>query len=110
MAQNAPEFRGDVENPNAAHLKKGIAGNVAAGKVNIFDPAAAPLGTDEEAAGYLAAPEEMQKAASLEAAPRGDTEHGITANVGPGWRPYHFYLTGILGTPAVMFVIYLATR
>jgi hypothetical protein len=110
MARNAPGYRGDVENPNATHLKEGLAGNVAAGKVNIFDPAAAPLGTDDEAAGNPASPEQLQKAALHEAAPQDDREHAISAQVRPGWRPYHIYLVGTLAVLVIVIAIYWGTR
>jgi hypothetical protein len=110
MAQNAPGYRGDVENPNATHLKEGLAGNIAAGKLNIFDPAAAPLGTDEEAAGNPPTQEQLKTAALHEAAPHGDREHAISAHVRPGWQPYRVYLVGTLAVLIIVIAIYWATR
>jgi hypothetical protein len=58
------------EGRSAARLRADIDGGRTRDKVNVTDPAAAPLGTDEEAAGTPPSPEELALARAN--APRED--------------------------------------
>ena len=62
--------------PNTAQLKDAIDTGKTGDKVAFPDPAAAPLGTDDEAGGNSPTPEQIRMAAEQESGPR----HGI----GPG--------------------------
>lgn len=64
MGQRAP----DPARPGStsAQLKHDINSGLTGDKVNFFDPAAAPLGTDEEAGGTPPSPEEIHQARMAE--------------------------------------------
>ena len=64
MGQRAP----DPARPGStsAQLKHDINSGLTGDKVNFFDPAAAPLGTDEEAGGTPPTPEEVHQARMAE--------------------------------------------
>lgn len=74
MGQRAPEPPpeamppADVLRPGStsAQLKHDINSGLTGDKVNFFDPAAAPLGTDDEAAGTPPTPEEIHQARMAE--------------------------------------------
>lgn len=70
---------GEGAEPTPAHgvetadaLRKAIDQGQAADKVDFPDPAAAPLGTDDEAAGHPPRPEQVRLAAAAELGPRRD--------------------------------------
>ena len=67
MGQRAP----DPVRPGctAAQLRHDIDSGLTGDKVNFFDPAAAPLGTDEEAGGFPPTPEEIYQARMTERSP-----------------------------------------
>ena len=54
------------EAPTSAQLRHGIATGKSRDKVSNIDPAAAPLGTDDEAAGMPPSKDEIQQAAKHE--------------------------------------------
>jgi hypothetical protein len=58
------------EAPTSAQLRHGIATGKSRDKISNIDPAAAPLGTDDEAAGNAPSQDEIRKAAQQEL--RGD--------------------------------------
>lgn len=69
MGQRAPDpARPDFVRPGStsAQLKHDINSGLTGDKVNFFDPAAAPLGTDEEAGGTPPTPEEIHQARMAE--------------------------------------------
>lgn len=53
---------------NAEQLRSAIDSGETGDKVDVLDPAAAPLGSDAEAGGYVASPEEIALDAETEAA------------------------------------------
>lgn len=59
------------DRPTAAQVRQGIDQGQGSDKVNFPDPAAAPLGTDDEAAGHPVTPD--QAAAALKSEKRGGT-------------------------------------
>lgn len=67
MGQRAPAEtrRGSTSDQLRHDINSGLTGD----KVNYFDPAAAPLGTDEEAAGTPPTPEEVHQARMAERSP-----------------------------------------
>ena len=69
MGQRAPGQRAPDEarpGSTSAQLKNDINSGMTGDKVNYFDPAAAPLGTDDEAAGTPPTPEEIHQARMAE--------------------------------------------
>ncbi|HLU91561.1 MAG TPA: hypothetical protein VKZ46_03150 [Pedomonas sp.] len=68
MGQRAPEPPPADVRPGStsAQLKHDINSGLTGDKVNYFDPAAAPLGTDEEAGGSPPTPEEVHQARMAE--------------------------------------------
>ncbi len=58
------------ERPNVARLRRAIDTGESGHKAPVRDPAAAPLGTDEEAGGTPPTPEQLAAAAQLEMAQR----------------------------------------
>src|SRR5690606_38234927 len=68
MGQPAPEPPPADVRPGStsAQLKHDINSGLTGDKVNYFDPAAAPLGTDEEAGGSPPTPEEVHQARMAE--------------------------------------------
>lgn len=64
-----PPPRDSIETADA--LRQGI-DHGAGAKVNFQDPAAAPLGTDDEAAGFPPTPEQVRMAAAAELRPHHD--------------------------------------
>ena len=73
------------EAPSAARLRADIDRGRTRDKVNVNDPAAAPLGTDEEAAGTPASPEELAIARAN--APREDVPTDVNRSA-PTARRY----------------------
>lgn len=83
----------------SAQLKHDINSGLTGDKVNFFDPAAAPLGTDEEAGGMPPTPEEIHQARMAERSqpydspgadartpPHGGTEYGsVYSNEDEPW-------------------------
>jgi hypothetical protein len=67
--------------PNAERLRAFIDRGAAKDKVLMGDPAAAPLGTDEEAAGTSPTPEQVAAAAQMELARRVPQERNRTSTV-----------------------------
>ena len=94
-----------VTNANTTHLKEGIGDSRAARKGRLFDPAAAPLGADDEAAGVSPTESEIEKSISREATPRRGHDP-ISAGVRASWRPYAIYLVGIAATVVVVAVLF----
>jgi hypothetical protein len=82
-----PHPVGDVDRPNATHLKQAITSGDTGDKVAMFDPGFANLGTDNEAAGTPTTPEMVKLAIETERMadpPHGDP--GRRAAIGTGWK------------------------
>jgi hypothetical protein len=94
------------ERITVAQLKERIAGNPRAGKVNAFDPAAASLGTDDEAGGAAPTAEEVTLAAARET-PKERRHTLISARPEPEWRPYRIYAFGAAATVGILAVFLL---
>lgn len=61
-----------MTHPTSDRLRKEIDSGRSGDKVNFSDPAASPLGTDDEAAGHPPTPEQLAMAARHEVAARPD--------------------------------------
>lgn len=81
-----------VPNPNVAHLKQDIAGGATGDKIPMLDPAAAPLGTDDEAAGT---PPTWREVAEARAAERA-TSRGLERPADRGEDRHRLRLIGAL--------------
>ena len=65
---------------NAAQAKDAIDSGATGDKVPGFDPAAAPLGTDDEAGGARAAPSDAASRAGHETPPNASHPHSIPSD------------------------------
>jgi hypothetical protein len=73
--------------PTTAKLKDDINRGRGGDKVNMFDPAAAPLGTDDEAAGTPPSPAEIQQSHDMEiraplVSSERDNDHAVAIYIG----------------------------
>jgi hypothetical protein len=87
--------------PNVAQLKQDIDSGFTGDKQPMFDPALAPLGTDDEAAGTPPTPEEVAAARALERAPFRSPRH-------PFDRPEDRHGRRLLGLIAGLVALALA--
>jgi len=98
--------------PNAAQLSGDINSGRSGDKVAGFDPAAAPLGTDEEAGGYSPTPGEIAQARELENRP-GVSGHKANASepaltpdgVAGRWPSALIWAAGLVALMVVAVVI-----
>jgi hypothetical protein len=74
--------------PTTAKLKHDIDRGRGGDKVDVFDPAAAPLGTDDEAAGTPPSPAAIKQAHDMEirsmpvSSERADDDHAVAIYIG----------------------------
>jgi hypothetical protein len=87
--------------PNTAQLKDAIDSGKTGDKIAFPDPAAAPLGTDDEAAGTPPTPEQVRTALANEYRPR-----PATASRGAAWAPMVLVLVvAVIGALLLTFLL-----
>ncbi len=73
----------DTPAPNVTHLRRDIEAGATDDKALMRDPAASPLGTDDEAGGAPLAPASITAARAAERGPQG-ASRGVGGRTGPG--------------------------
>jgi len=97
---------------NAPHLRDHIDRGRTGDKVGAADPSVAPLGTDDEASGYVPGPDQVEPAVARErrqggVAAAGDADparpHADRRGVGPGGVLLFLFAIAVLG--ALFFIL-----